>query len=427
MRSIHRPLGLLLAAAFAAGLTACGGAESESSGGGGGSGQLSSVPGFDGKTIRLGHIATLSGPAAVLGEPAAKGLKTYFDAVNAKGGIAGKYKVELVQQDNQYDTNVSVQRFNQIKGDVVMFAQVFGTPGSLAVLPLLESAKMTAAPASFDAFWVREPNLIPIAAPYQIQAINAMDYYLTDGGGSKSDTICSMYQDNVYGEAGQEGLEYAAQKLGFKIAEVQRFDGGTRDVTGQLQQLRSANCDAVWLGAVPSDAGTILGTAAKQRMQVQWIGQGPVWVDELGKSPLGPYLEQALIVAAEGPEWGDESVAGMKQMLSDTEQFAKGQQPDSYYLFGYVQAKAVTALLEKAVELGDLSKEGILKANEQLGTVEFGGLLGDYAYGPAAERNPPRVTTIFKPNAKKPFGLEALKVNFTSDAAKSFEFKEYKN
>jgi hypothetical protein len=64
-----------------------------------------------------------------------------------------------------------------------------------------------------------------------------------------------------------------------------------------------------------------------------------------------------------------------------------GQEPDSYYLFGYVQSQAVTALLEKAVELGDLSKDGIMKANEQLGTVEFGGLLGDYKYGPAAERN----------------------------------------
>ena len=84
----------------------------------------------------------------------------------------------------------------------------------------------------------------------------------------------------------------------------------------------------------------------------------------------------------------------------------------------------MTAVLEKAVELGDLSQEGIMKASEELGTVSFDGLTGDYQYGPAEERNPPRTTTIFEVDPDKPFGLGTLEYQYESEAAGKFEFKK---
>jgi ABC-type branched-subunit amino acid transport system substrate-binding protein len=55
------------------------------------------VPGFDGKTIRLGVITPLSGIASVIGKPLTNGNLVYWQSVNAKGGVGGKYRVELVQ------------------------------------------------------------------------------------------------------------------------------------------------------------------------------------------------------------------------------------------------------------------------------------------------------------------------------------------
>jgi hypothetical protein len=52
----------------------------------------------------------------------------------------------------------------------------------------------------------------------------------------------------------------------------------------------------------------------------------------------------------------------------------------------------------------------------------FEGLAGDYEYGTPEERNPSRVTTIFEVDPEGPFGLNALKYNFSSDAAAAFEF-----
>jgi ABC-type branched-subunit amino acid transport system substrate-binding protein len=141
-------------AALALVAAGCGGGGDDEGGGGGG--EVSNVPGFDGKTIRLGVLTPLSGPVAVIGNPLTAGNEVYFEAVNQKGGIGGKYKVELVQEDTRYAPPVTVQKYNRLKSRVVAFTQVLGTAPTLAVLPQLRRDKMIASPASLDAFWVRE-------------------------------------------------------------------------------------------------------------------------------------------------------------------------------------------------------------------------------------------------------------------------------
>ncbi len=415
---------LLLVALLALVLAGCGGAaDDEGDSGESGEASLANAPGFDGTTIKLGVLTPLTGPVAVIGKPLTAGNEVYFDYVNSQGGIAGKYKVELVQEDTQYSPPATVQQYNKIKNDVVAFTQVLGTAPTLATLPQLAQDNIIAAPASLDAFWVREPNLLPVGGPYQVQAINALDYYINQADG-KGKNICSFIQDDAYGEAGQSGVDFAAEELGFEVADTQKFKVGDKDVTGQVQRLQGSKCDAVFLVATPTDAGTIWGTAAKLGFAPRWIGQSPTWIDELGASPLAEYLQQTTWIVAEGTEWGDTSVPGMKDMMAQVEEFKPDQQPDYYFSFGYLQGIAMTALLEKAVELGDLSREGLMKASDELGTVSFEGLSGDYQYGPAESRNPSRMSTIYEVKPDQPFGLGTLEYQYESEAAKAFEFQK---
>jgi ABC-type branched-subunit amino acid transport system substrate-binding protein len=233
-----------------------------------------------------------------------------------------------------------------------------------------------------------------------------------------------MIQDDAYGEAGQAGVEFAAENLDFEVAETQRFRVGSQNVAGQISRLRRAQCDAVFLVATPTDAGTIWGTAAQGKFAPRWIAQSPAWIDELAQSELAPYLQQNVWVAAEGTEWGDTKVPGMAEMVKNVEELRPKQEPDYYFAFGYNQARAMTAVLEQAVKDGDLSREGIMKASEDVGTVSFDGLTGDYQYGPAEDRNPPRSSTIFEVDPEKPFGLGTLEYLYESDLAKEFEFQK---
>lgn len=378
--------------------------------------------GFDGETIKLGVLTPLSGPVAVIGRPLTNGNRAWLDHVNSQGGIAGKYRVELVEEDTQYKSDITVQQYNKIKGEVVAFTQILGTAPTLATLPQLRADKIVASPASLDALWVKDENLVPIGAPYQIQAINAVEHYLTDGGGSKDAKICTMSQDDAYGDAGVEGVEFAADHHGFSIANSQKFKPGTENFTGQIGALRRAHCDMVFLTANPTEAGKIWGTAGQARYTPQWYGQSPAFVGAMTKSPIAPYLAENVLISSEGTEWGDDSVPGMKDMIDRVAEFSPKQEPDYYFIYGYVQAKAMTRVLERAVELGDLSHEGIRDALRQVGTVTFDGLFGDYRYGRAQERTPPRETTIFAVEPGTEFGLKAVKRGVRSEAADAFEF-----
>jgi ABC-type branched-subunit amino acid transport system substrate-binding protein len=413
---------LLFTVILALAVAGCGGAADDGESGGARA-ALKTGPGFDGKTIKLGVLTPLSGPVAVIGQPLTAGNQVYYDYVNSQGGIAGKYKIELVQADTQYSPPRAVQQYNKIKNDVVAIGQVLGTPPTLAVLPQLQQDGMLASPASLDAFWVREKNLLPVGGPYQVQAINALDYYVNDAGG-RGKKICSLIQDDAYGEAGQAGVEFAAQKVGFSVTDTERFKVGDADMTGQVQRLQRSGCEAVFLVAAPADAGTIWGTAAKLGYAPRWIGQSPTWIDELASSPLAEYLQKTTWIVGEGSEWGDDRVTGAKELVANMKKYKPDQEPDYYFSFGYLQAIAMTALLEKAVELGDVSHEGIMRASEELGAVDFNGLSGDYRYGPAEDRNPPRESTIYRVDPGKPFGLATLKYQYESEGAKEFEFQK---
>ena len=426
-----RPLALLLVLALAT--AACGGSSDDDEdtsdttaddGSGEPAGDPEPVPGFDGTTIKLGVITPTSGTVALIGNPLTAGNQAYFDYVNEElGGIGGKYKVELVVRDSGYDPTKAGQEYAAIKGEVVMFAQLLGTPIVNAILEQLEDDGLVAAPASLDSFWVREPNLLPVGGPYQIQAMNALSWYVTDGGGEDK-VVCSLIQDDPYGEAGQEGLEFGAEELGIDIAVTARFPAppAAADFTAPISQLQGEGCEMVFLVATPTSTGAALGKAAQVGFEPQWIGQSPTWIGVLGASPLAPYLQKNFLVASEGVNYGDTSVEGMAELLRIKDTYAPDQQPDVYFNFGYLQAQAVTALLEKAVELGDLSHDGVLAALEELGTVSFGGLSGDYTYGPAEEREPSRQSAIFKVDPASPTGLTLVEGEIQADFAEDYEF-----
>ena len=153
------------------------------------------------------------------------------------------------------------------------------------------------------------------------------------------------------------------------------------------------------------------------------IALAPFWLQVFAKSPtLQQYLVDHVWVSAEqAVAWGDTSVPGMGTFLQRQEKYAPDQKPDPYFVFGYLQAQAMYQILQRAVKNGDLSHEGILKASNQVGTLTFDGLTGDYVYGKSAsDRNPPRTTALFKVDPSQPVGLALLAPQAASAAAKKY-------
>jgi len=401
-----------LAAMLAAG---CGRASTDSgSKGSTTAGAPSATAGFDGRTISVGVVTIQTGPAAVIGLPWTDGNLAAFDEVNARGGIAGRYKIKPIVVDSALDTTRAVQEYNAMKDRVALFGNVQGTVIVNAVLPQIKRDGAVAVPGSLDSSWLHEPNLAPWYAPYQVEAANGYDWYARAHAGKK---ICSAVQDDTYGKAVQTGADFAAKTAGAPLAKAVTFQPTDTDFTAPVTALRGAGCDAVLLGTTPTGAGGLLAKAASEGFAPQWIGMVTTWAPALGLSRLGSYLQQHLVVVSDGPAWGDTSKPGMAEMVQAMKTYFPKEQPSLFFQEGYVQSRVAVQVLEQAVKDGDLSHAGVLKAIAELPKVTFGGLTGDFTYGAPADRSPPRVNTIFKVVPNAPLGLRALQENVQSDAA----------
>ena len=365
-------------------------------------GVLAAAPGYDPatKTITLGALTPTSTTAKLIGDPLTKGNQVFFDNLNASGGINGKYKVKLTVLDNKYgsgDNTATATAYNQIKGKVAAFVQVLGTDPVHSILPDLTSDNILAGPATLDSEWYEQANLMAILAPYQVQAANALWYYQNkmDGKGKK---VCTMTSDDGYGKAGLAGAKFAASKLGYKLIDNETFTsaltGGS--YTAQVQSLQQKGCEAIWLTSLPTDSIGIFNEAISKNFAPEWIGTSPTWINILATGGTANYVKDHYIVAAEGPEWGDTTVPGMVKMLAAVKKFDPTEPPNFYFAFGYMQADAMSQIISKAVTDGDLSRTGIIKAMDTIGSLKFNGMVADQVYGDPAARKPQRETTMFK-------------------------------
>ena len=80
------------------------------------------------------------------GELSARALKAGLEArvatINRRGGIAGRYPIELVYADTNYDPSQTATQLNATKDRVVGYAQILGTPNVEAVEPLLRQNQL---------------------------------------------------------------------------------------------------------------------------------------------------------------------------------------------------------------------------------------------------------------------------------------------
>jgi ABC-type branched-subunit amino acid transport system substrate-binding protein len=415
---------------IAVGVAACG---TGSSGGGGNvstTGGIKSGPGVDAKTktISLGVLSPLSGPVAVIGKPLTAGQEAYFKSVNAIGGIDG-WKVNLIERDSKYDPQTQVQDFNQIADQVAFIAQSLGSPTTKAIQPLAHQQGMLIGAAAQDSAFVTDPVMAVIGTPYSIDDANALDYIVKQTGHPHA-KIGIIYQDDAYGQDGLRGYLAGLKAYHFDNVAEATYKVGDTDLTAQVQKMRAGGAQYVFVVAVPTTAATIVGTGASEGYNPTWIFQGPAWSEYLMSSsgtpggkptPVAKALASNVWVLGSATQWGNMSVPGMAKFLSDTKKFAPTQIPDYYYIYGYAEAQMETAVLRKAIQSGDLTRQGILNAKLHLGTVQLGGLMPpiDYtpALGPAS-----RMTGIAKVDSGARTFLKAVSPFFEGGAARGLQF-----
>ena len=427
-RSVRTSVGVA-AVLLGLSLAACGTggeASSDGGGGGGGDGEIKVGPGVDveAKTITIGYIGGLTGPAAALSQPMKAGMETCWKAIDDGGGIDG-WTVEFESEDSGYETQQHVQLFNQMKGDIALLTS-FGSPTTKAIQPLIEREGIVTVPQSWDSLWGADPLLAPIGTPFSIDVANGLDY-LTEGGAKKL-RVGAIYQDDEGGADIMRGYDAALEAYGFEDVGRHPYKPGDTDYTAQVQRLKSAKADVVLMGGVPSASGPAVGTAASIGFKPQWLFIGPAFIEQLitedgtasGKqTPLADALKGTLVTMFSVP-WGDEGAPGMAKMIEEQERYAPDQTPSIYYTVGYTDCKVQEAILRKAIESGDLTRDGIRTAKLSLGPLDMQGLAPDVEY--TEELGPPSRTSLLVEIDPEATGfLRTVEPAYEGDAGNAIE------
>ncbi len=94
-------------------------------------------------TVKIGAILAESGPAGFLGKPEAKTLQMLVEQVNARGGVDGKHKVELLIRDSAGKKEQAVSLAKQLIEEDKVFAILGPTRSgsTMAIKKIMEQAK----------------------------------------------------------------------------------------------------------------------------------------------------------------------------------------------------------------------------------------------------------------------------------------------
>ena len=385
---------------------------------------LKAGPGVDvtNKTITLGILSPYSGFVAdPIGIPLANGVKVFFDHVNDNGGVDG-FKVKFLEEDTQYNPQLEVQKYQQIHNQVLMIADSLGTPTTFAIKDLAAADHMLVSGATLSSALAREKYLVLVGTPYRLQVENAFDYVVNKLG-VKNPATGIIYQNDEYGQDGLTGYKEAVAAYNLHDVGQATYAATDTSFTAQVAQMKAAGAKYVFLTTIPTATAGIIGTAFKLGYNPQWILQSPAFALGLLAVPALKLLLSRAWLVAQGATWGDTSVPGMAQLLQDVQKYVPNQKPDGYFEFGYTESEITYAILKKALDNNDITRDGLFKAFESLNKVDLGGLYPPVTYGSSPnQRVPTRDNVVFQIDPTQPAGVKPLTPDFTGTAAMQSQF-----
>ena len=121
--------------------------------------------------------------------------------------------------DTSYDGAQTIIGFNELKDDVVAFGHSVGSPQTVGIQPDLEDAGILAIPLTWYSGWT-DPRfneaLIHHGTPYCIEAMNILDYLVSEFGSDLSVAVASLPGD--YGLDSAAGAMLAIEALDLELA-----------------------------------------------------------------------------------------------------------------------------------------------------------------------------------------------------------------
>ena len=326
---------------------------------------------FSAGTIKVGHLADLTGPTGDVGKPYAEGVQAYKDYVNAHGGINGK-SIDMQMFDYAYDKNKAINQYKKYKEDKVVAIEGWGTGDTEALSGFVSADKIPYISASYSAH-ISDPKKAPYnfftAADYTT-ALRAGLLYLKEGWKEKrAPKIVFIYPNHPYGIAPIKGGKEYAKELGYEVLGDEDVSLKAIEANSQLLSVKNKGADFAWIGGTTNSTAVILKDAKKLGLKTKFFSN--IWgIDESTPKLAGGAEEGALVMA--GSTTYGANVPGMKLL----EEITKNQPQPTPFIRGYVSMMVLVEALKRADKAtgGKITGPAVKDALETFRDFDTGGL-----------------------------------------------------
>jgi branched-chain amino acid transport system substrate-binding protein len=220
--------------------------------------------------VKIGLSAAVSGGSAASGEAIKRGLTIAIDEINAKGGVLGGRKLELVVRDDEGNPSKGVTIARELV-EREKAAAVFGglhTTVALAQVPVWHELT-----TPYMGAWAAGTNITRNGrTPNYVFRVSASDDYV--------DRFLVRYaterlrkgkpglllENTAWGQSNEAGLTKWLGEKGVKAVGVEKFNWNDPDMSPQLLRLKGAGADLVMLVANAPEGAQVV----KSRAKVGW-------------------------------------------------------------------------------------------------------------------------------------------------------------
>ncbi len=250
-------------------LTACGSASgTETTAAAGGEGQSEGA----GESWKIGAQGPLTGAAAVYGNAVVNGAQIAIDEINAAGGING-FRIEYKSADDEHDQEKAINAYNSLKdwGMQMLVGPTTSAP-TIAVGSEAEKDNLFLMTPSGSAVECTAPkNVFRVCFSDPAQGTKSAQYIAEHKLAEKlgviydsSDVYSSGIHESFVEEAGAQNLEI--------VADEQFTADSNKDFSTQLQKMKDAGAELVFLPFYYTEASLVLTQADKMGYHPSFFG-----------------------------------------------------------------------------------------------------------------------------------------------------------
>jgi branched-chain amino acid transport system substrate-binding protein len=327
------------------------------------------------ETVRIGHVAAMTGPVAHFGKDSENGVRMAIEALNARGATIGGRKVrwQLVGEDDGGDpkqATAAAQKLADARVNGVIGHETSGTTIPASKIYFDNGIPQISASSTTPKYTLQGFNTAFRVVANDIQLGRALGRYAVKSMGARR--IAVIDDRTAYGQGLVTEFTTSLRQQGVNVVAKEFTKDNATDFAAILTKVRATNPDLVFFGGMNAVAGPMLRQMKQLGMNVKMMGGDGICSDEMHKLSAGTMADGQVVCA----EAGGVEPAGQAAMDRFRADYRKRFGIDVQIIapYSYDAVLAIAAAMDKA---GSSAPAKYLPA---LARIQYRGVTGPIAF-----------------------------------------------